>query len=590
MEVAMRQLAAVFSVLFLTVSTFAGQLTPNPLANGHSSSQVSELSSFANRWGTHTLYLWRYGTNNDLLTYNLHTYNGWTFADITYIIADSVDNSPVITGDDNKLLVVYARKSKIYLAQSTDLGNNWSTVNSFDFPSGDNTVYGMDALYKPSGDSAGLYVAYSTGHSGVNPEVYFKRFSLNSNQWTQIDTLTNEPGLYGTSPSITFSSSNIFISFCKTTSIYGAGQTKYRTRRFIDQSWNSTIDISSLSNNSGVSSIVADNSYLHALVIGFKSDGATPLYYIKKNLSTGDTTRTLLTGEGYYYVTPKLIKTADGTLNAFHVGMDASYNNFFEWQQYNGSSWSRVGNKWYPASNVMNDLSCCFVGNDIYAYKNYFYNGDWWIDTTTVWYNNGAPVTPTNLTFVSQNQVKPTWSYNPEPDINNYEVWRKYWRSQFDHEDWTLKSSPATNSWTDPDFQFNSEGDHYTVYYKLKAKDKANQYSSFTSELSTDAVMVFYKHGEIVERVTPKEFKIEQNYPNPFNPSTTIDYSIPLPSSVAITVFDRLGKEVATVINKEQVAGFYSVTFNASHLASGVYFYTVNAGSYKATRKMLLLK
>ncbi|MBK7106022.1 MAG: S8 family peptidase [Ignavibacteriae bacterium] len=80
------------------------------------------------------------------------------------------------------------------------------------------------------------------------------------------------------------------------------------------------------------------------------------------------------------------------------------------------------------------------------------------------------------------------------------------------------------------------------------------------------------------------------NYPNPFNPSTTIKYQIPEKTIVKLSVFDVLGREVAQLVNEEQDAGKYSVQFNATNYASGIYFYHIEAGNYVATKKMILMK
>ena len=85
-------------------------------------------------------------------------------------------------------------------------------------------------------------------------------------------------------------------------------------------------------------------------------------------------------------------------------------------------------------------------------------------------------------------------------------------------------------------------------------------------------------------------FNLELNYPNPFNPSTKIKYQIADASFVNLQVYDVLGKEVATLINKEMQAGSYEVEFDASNLPSGIYYYTLNTGSYTKTKKMILLK
>jgi hypothetical protein len=88
----------------------------------------------------------------------------------------------------------------------------------------------------------------------------------------------------------------------------------------------------------------------------------------------------------------------------------------------------------------------------------------------------------------------------------------------------------------------------------------------------------------------PSNFALEQNYPNPFNPTTTINYSVSKTSMVTIKVYDILGNEVASLMNEEKPAGRYSVNFTASKLASGVYFYRMQAGSFVETKKLILLK
>ncbi|MFQ3597392.1 MAG: T9SS type A sorting domain-containing protein [Chloroherpetonaceae bacterium] len=89
---------------------------------------------------------------------------------------------------------------------------------------------------------------------------------------------------------------------------------------------------------------------------------------------------------------------------------------------------------------------------------------------------------------------------------------------------------------------------------------------------------------------TPKQFTLAQNYPNPFNPITMIRYELPERADVTLKVYDVLGREVATLVNAAQGQGSYQVPFNASNLASGVYFYRLKAGSFMQTKKMLLVK
>ncbi len=86
------------------------------------------------------------------------------------------------------------------------------------------------------------------------------------------------------------------------------------------------------------------------------------------------------------------------------------------------------------------------------------------------------------------------------------------------------------------------------------------------------------------------EFQLEQNYPNPFNPSTTINYALTERNAVTLKVYDVLGNKITTLVNATQETGRYSVTFDAAKLASGLYIYTLNAGNFTLSKKMMLLK
>ena len=98
-------------------------------------------------------------------------------------------------------------------------------------------------------------------------------------------------------------------------------------------------------------------------------------------------------------------------------------------------------------------------------------------------------------------------------------------------------------------------------------------------------------------------FELEQNYPNPFNPATKIKFTIPTPPSssplvkgrnevgfVTLKVYDVLGNEIVTLVNKELLAGEYEVEFDGSSLTSGIYFYTLRTGNFTNTKKLILLK
>ena len=92
------------------------------------------------------------------------------------------------------------------------------------------------------------------------------------------------------------------------------------------------------------------------------------------------------------------------------------------------------------------------------------------------------------------------------------------------------------------------------------------------------------------EHEVPQHFALEQNYPNPFNPATTISYSIKEPADVELLVYDLLGRRVARLVDQHHAAGRYEITFDARGLASGTYLYTLRAGDFTQTRRLVLLK
>lgn len=126
--------------------------------------------------------------------------------------------------------------------------------------------------------------------------------------------------------------------------------------------------------------------------------------------------------------------------------------------------------------------------------------------------------------------------------------------------------------------------DEFRLYHK--ALTAAEVLSTWNQDIACGVVVGINNNNNNI----PANYSLEQNYPNPFNPSTKINFSIPKSGMVDLRVFDILGREVAALINGMTQAGTHSVEFNASELSSGVYLYTLKAGDFKATKKMLLIK
>jgi hypothetical protein len=130
----------------------------------------------------------------------------------------------------------------------------------------------------------------------------------------------------------------------------------------------------------------------------------------------------------------------------------------------------------------------------------------------------------------------------------------------------------------------------------LDNENGINTNHSFTLKQVTPAQIILnLKFGVLtsIERYDnpiPVSYKLEQNYPNPFNPSTILRFSVPQKSMVSLKIYDITGREVRTLVNEELAAGTFNVSFDASKLTSGVYFYTLRSNDFVSTKKMMLIK
>ncbi|MDY0083726.1 MAG: T9SS type A sorting domain-containing protein, partial [Ignavibacteriaceae bacterium] len=146
--------------------------------------------------------------------------------------------------------------------------------------------------------------------------------------------------------------------------------------------------------------------------------------------------------------------------------------------------------------------------------------------------------------------------------------------------------SGTTSSYIDYSINNASGGDR-EAEYRITAIDIGDNTSS------TQSVIIEYGQN-ILDKIKingmVSNYALDQNYPNPFNPSTKISYSIKEEGLVTLKVYDVLGKVVTTLVNENKAEGNYEVDFNASELPSGMYIYSLQAGDFLESRKMLLMK
>jgi hypothetical protein len=133
--------------------------------------------------------------------------------------------------------------------------------------------------------------------------------------------------------------------------------------------------------------------------------------------------------------------------------------------------------------------------------------------------------------------------------------------------------------------------------YNLIIEDRSNgiHNPSYTIALLQASLAAITTSVEKSDANIPGSFTLGQNYPNPFNPTTTISFSLPQRSNVRLDIYDILGKQVATLINETRAAGNWNIEWNGldrygRHIASGVYFYRLEAGSFMSVKKMVMLK
>jgi hypothetical protein len=186
-------------------------------------------------------------------------------------------------------------------------------------------------------------------------------------------------------------------------------------------------------------------------------------------------------------------------------------------------------------------------------------------------------------------KVKLNWTTGTETNNSGFEIERRApsksppKRETF--EEWEkIGFVSGFGTTTEPKSYSFTDDNVTTGKYKYRLK-----------QVDYDGTFEYSNEVEIEVNLLPKEFILYQNYPNPFNPITVIKYEIPGQARndnalVTLKVYDLLGREVATLINEEKPAGRYEVIFDASSLASGVYFYRLEAGSFSSAKKMLLIK
>jgi hypothetical protein len=177
----------------------------------------------------------------------------------------------------------------------------------------------------------------------------------------------------------------------------------------------------------------------------------------------------------------------------------------------------------------------------------------------------------------NKNSITLNWATSFETNNRGFEIERRLTAKS----DWEKAGFVSGNGTTE-------EGKSYIFTERVST----GKYNYRLKQLDINGNFEYFALTEAVEIGIPTSFAISQNYPNPFNPTTKIDFEVPRDGMINIVLFDISGREVARPVSSFRQAGYYTVTVNASGLASGAYFYmmTSDGGKVVETKKMVVLK
>ena len=218
------------------------------------------------------------------------------------------------------------------------------------------------------------------------------------------------------------------------------------------------------------------------------------------------------------------------------------------------------------------------TGADVCA-NNIYINGSWSGGGSIC--TGALPVSLSSFTY-SADKRNVTLMWVTEWELNN-----KGFRVE--------RTSAAENSWKEIAFIEGKGTSNVSNGYMYK-DEKLNtaDYKYRIKQEDYNGNYEYYELGTVVKIAPPKNFVMGQNYPNPGNPNTKINFEMPVNGKVNIVVYDLLGREVVTLLNENREADYYTVEFNGSNIASGVYFYRIYAEgegqSFTKTMKMIIVK
>ncbi|MBI3110892.1 MAG: T9SS type A sorting domain-containing protein [Ignavibacteriales bacterium] len=455
------------------------------------------------------------------------------------------------------------------ILRSLDGGNSWSKV--FQHPSANPSTpdgrHGAKEMVFSSSDPSSLYAGFIARDFFVNPEgqlpasfgVIKSVAGGNSGSW-----VAKNNGIQSTSMNVTAMAVSPFDPSLAFLGILGSGI--FKTSNGGDLWVSTTNDLPS----NDVFAIGISSSDANILYAGTRNSG------VYRSTNGGQTWTQSLTGVLTNSEFPtKLIMAIAVHPRNDSIAFAADWRSGVYRTTDRGSTWELMNNG--LSTRAINSLSISSDG--LYLYAGTKGEGIFRFQTAAV--NRPLtpiPLSPTNGAVNQQLAVTLTWNQITGADTYRLQVASDSSMAQIFVDDSTL---------TLPAYELEALSLGTTYFWRVGAKNLGGM-SDFSPPFSFSTIRTVS-----VERTTegiPAEFSLGQNYPNPFNPSTTIRYALPVQARVRLDIFDVLGRRLVTLVDEEQYPAWHQAQWNAGGVASGIYYYRLQASGFIETKKLILLK
>lgn len=420
-----------------------------------------------------------------------------------------------------------------------------------------------------------------------NSEIYYKRSSNKGNSWgsdTRI-TVNNAKSWY---PSVASSGSNVFVSWVDERD--GNDRVYFKRSNDDGASWLPEIPVS---DNASLATLPEISVLGNVVVIVWASlSGSTYSIRCKRSPDSGFSwSPEIILNSGSYTALSSIAGNNSDFFASWVDNKDGNEEIYFSISTDYGINWSsglRISNNAARSTFPSINTSGYYVyitwvderdGNKEIYFKSSYNKGLNWGGEQRL----------------TDNSSESSYPYMAVYDDAIHLVWEDY-RNGTDNSEIYYKSSTNRGGNWGSDVRLTNFSSH--SLYPCIGVSGSNLHCIWSDFRNGPQPEIYYKKNptgnpigiQQISTEVPAGFELSQNYPNPFNPTTNIKISLPESEFVNLTVYDIVGREVAVLVNDKLNTGIYNVDFNASHLASGTYFYRLTAGSFTEVKKMMLVK